>query len=301
MVQLLHMAAHRLWERRTRRAFVHAPAFVLALLCGGSVAATQAQWREHIHKVGIDVSPTQPSRLPPSRKQLLFNHNPKAGGSTLRKLFMKAVPDGSFNVVPEHGSSRLAEQQRAFVIGNVREPCEHYVSLWAFNSKGRGSFAHSADNATLGRDPPHYNSPGDVHRFQTWLRLENVAGVVTRRFLRSYGNRTHVDCWVFLDSLAASALGCLRQFEAQGGAVLWESPALVDLKEKEAARANELAEARASNGTLVAPRNRVHHGACSEYFDEGSTGLIVGGIDAALANAFGYIGCCGHVRSHGET
>ena len=34
---------------------------------------------------------------------------------------------------------------------------------------------------------------------------------------------------------------------------------------------------------------------------EGSTGLIVGGIDAALANAFGYIGCCGHVRSHGET
>ena len=100
MVQLLHMAAHRLWERRTRRAFVHAPAFVLALLCGGSVAVTQAQWREHIHKVGIDVSPTHPSWLPPSRKQLLFNPNPKAGGSTLRKLFMKAVPDGSFNVVP---------------------------------------------------------------------------------------------------------------------------------------------------------------------------------------------------------
>ena len=103
---------------------------------------------------------------------------------------------------------------------------------------------------------------------------------------------------VFLDSLAASALGCLRQFEAQGGAVLWESPALVDLKEKEAARANELAEARASNGTLVAPRNRVHHGACSEYFDQGSTGLIVGGIDAALANAFGAAAGIDHTEKH---
>ena len=189
MVQLLHMAAHRLWERRTRRAFVHAPAFVLALLCGGSVAATQAQWREHIHNVGIDVSPTQPSRLPPSRKQLLFNHNPKAGGSTLRKLLMKAVSNETFTLVRESGASGLAEQQRAFVIGNVREPCEHYVSLWAFNSKGRGSFAHSADNATLGRDPPHYNSPGDVHRFQTWLRLKKVTGVVTRRFLSSSAGR----------------------------------------------------------------------------------------------------------------
>ena len=61
----------------------------------------------------------------------------EAGGTALRNLFVKAVPNGTFTLVRESGSSGLAEQRRAFVIGNVREAAVFYREAAALHLRAR--------------------------------------------------------------------------------------------------------------------------------------------------------------------
>ena len=71
----------------------------------------------------------------------LYDHLPKAGGSFIRSVFEK--PDNAGMVIPkenyrmvDEGHSLTADMRReTFTVGSVRNPCEYYVSNWAFFGK----------------------------------------------------------------------------------------------------------------------------------------------------------------------
>ena len=95
---------------------------------------------------------------PQRRSTLLYNHNPKAGGGTILQVLRRATPcehlvdrnahrpwwedktrnESCYVNVREAQASGRGDQRQAFVLGSVREPCDHYVSLWAFGSAGLG-------------------------------------------------------------------------------------------------------------------------------------------------------------------
>ncbi|EOD05621.1 hypothetical protein EMIHUDRAFT_220067 [Emiliania huxleyi CCMP1516] len=172
----------------------------------------------------------------PPRKLLLYNHNPKAGGGSVYAALdlaigqrcssvLNATPD-CWATVHEECFSGREEQAQFFVLGSVREPCDHYLSLWAFGSAGRGVSPCNQDKeASLckeqyGKDPPYFNSSADVNRFHRWMGFPSVQGEVAHRFMNSYVDaegETFVDCWVVTDRFLDSLFRCLRMFASQGG------------------------------------------------------------------------------------
>lgn len=66
-----------------------------------------------------------------SRKKLLFNHLPKAGGKYAIKVLRKHVAD-EIKYTREFLHSTKEDRETHFVIANIREPYSWYVSLWHF-------------------------------------------------------------------------------------------------------------------------------------------------------------------------
>lgn len=102
---------------------------------------------------------------PNNRPLLLFKHNPKAAGGTIlaileeikprqlsKKKYDEQIGNGTIDStlndttitnityvrIREASNVNPTEQQHAFVISTIREPCSHFVSLWSFGSTGRG-------------------------------------------------------------------------------------------------------------------------------------------------------------------
>ena len=181
----------------------------------------------------------QHAGLPLARRpRLLFNHNPKAGGGSLLLAFAASIgptcknqstatPD-CFVHVRESCWTGAQVRREFFVIGSVREPCDQYVSLWAFGSAGNGRFSHECRRANhsetapsycgaLGTASPRFDSAEDVLRFQQWVQNPLVMGTIARRFRTSYidnDGAAHVDCWVVVDRFIQTLVSCLRAFEA---------------------------------------------------------------------------------------
>ena len=276
------------------------------------------------------VRPQPPDAGAPRRPRLLFNHNPKAGGGSVLMAFGLAIGPQCMNqttatpdcFVHVHESCWTGTWVRRnfFVIGSVREPCEQYVSLWAFGSAGGGAFSRECKRqfsndsktaeycGTLGTASPLFDSAEDVVRFQQWVQHPLVAGVITRRFQQSYIDRdgaAHVDCWVVVDRFVQTLEGCLRAFEAQGGRVHWERLAAVNQNLTHStlmlsmpppmrrpppapppARPSSLPRYQIDKKSLTTDPRDLHHAPCLHYFDEKMAHAIEHGPDAALYDAF---------------
>lgn len=74
-----------------------------------------------------------PTLAPPLT--LVYNHMPKCAGTSLTDLINDAVPHSR---IEDEFDSLTWSDNSAFVLGSVREPCDYYVSLWAYGG------AHSA-------------------------------------------------------------------------------------------------------------------------------------------------------------
>ena len=144
-------------------------------------------------------------------------------------LLERLLPKDVLVVRSEGQPVSKADQQHNFVIGLVREPCSAYVSLWAYGSTGKGQFIDSMrkhmgkGNASryCGHFAP-FNSSLDVARFRRFMRLPDVQGVMSARFITHYSSRPFVDCWARTDSLKQTLRVCLRGYELQGGvAINW--------------------------------------------------------------------------------
>ncbi|KAL7465347.1 hypothetical protein ACHAXS_005673 [Conticribra weissflogii] len=132
-------------------------------------------------------------------------------------------------------------QQRSFVISSIREPCDQYLSLWAYGSSGFGALHRNVDG--YGQDAPHFDTPRDIDTFRhTWLGNKEIKGLIARRHHQSFGkNRLMdtdrdnkldgyaVDCWVYVEDFQATLYSCLKDYEMQGGHVNWTAPLLSEL------------------------------------------------------------------------
>mmetsp|Transcript_23218 Transcript_23218/g.47011 ORF Transcript_23218/g.47011 Transcript_23218/m.47011 type:complete len:380 (-) Transcript_23218:3-1142(-) len=208
-------------------------------------------------------------------------------------------------------------QQRAFVVSSIREPCDQFLSLWAYGSSGRGALHRNVDG--YGKDAPYFDSPRDIDAFRhDWLGNREIKGMIARRHHQSFGkNRLEdtnadnkldgypVDCWVYVDDFDATMYSCLREYEIQGGHVDWTAPLLSELVkdlQKKYDRSRRLQKLDGntaidrSNYTKNDPLHNVqenHHSDCSKYFDEETAAFIRYGEEEFIYDYFGYESCCG--------
>jgi len=208
-------------------------------------------------------------------------------------------------------------QRRAFVISSIREPCDQFLSLWAYGSSGRGALHRNVDG--YGKDAPYFDSPRDIDAFRhDWLGNREIKGMIARRHHQSFGNNRledtnadnkldgyPVDCWVYVDDFDATMYSCLREYEIQGGHVDWTAPLLSELVkdlQKKYDRSRRLQKLDGntaidgSNYTKNDPLHNVqenHHSDCSKYFDEETAAFIRYGEEEFIYDYFGYESCCG--------
>mmetsp|Transcript_28303 Transcript_28303/g.58803 ORF Transcript_28303/g.58803 Transcript_28303/m.58803 type:complete len:423 (+) Transcript_28303:120-1388(+) len=205
-------------------------------------------------------------------------------------------------------------QQRAFVVSSIREPCDQFLSLWAYGSSGRGALHRNVDG--YGIDAPYFDSPRDIDAFRhTWLRHPIIKGRLARRHHKYFGenhfqdmikDKLHsypVDCWVYVDDFQSTLYSCLREYEIQGGHVNWTAPLLSNLvREIQVPNStrghlqNENIQSNRSNYTKNDPLHDIrenHHSKCTKYFDKETATFIRFGDEEFIYNEFGYTGCCG--------
>ena len=252
-----------------------------------------------------------------SRPLLIFNHNPKAGGGTLLQTFRSFKEECGRNWrldssndtfcfvhIRELKKSDRKDRERGFVISSIREPCSHYLSLWAFGSAGCGRL-HSLmnekggiTNESYGEDAPYFNSSADVVRFNTWLRSEDTFGILQRRMMTSYGlGYPEVDCWVFVENFQASFLDCLKMYEHQGGGVDWNSKVVADLvstvkKQRTDNRTRRSLLVKDDKNNVTSNPQYLHHASCDTYYNESTKAVVEFGPESGIYTMFGYQGCC---------
>jgi len=280
--------------------------------------------------------------FPSSRPQLIFKHNPKAGGGSIKELLQQLKPNfvyawdafpefyedmidttpvqinpnDTLILIPEFNRVRKHHRQKGFVISHMREPCDQYLSLWAFGSKGKGGLYEELkmDNYNFtvdayGHDSPTFDTKEDIRRFQhKWLRDQKVIGLIARRHRESYGRPNvletadggtrigtpdSVDCWVYVDDFQATIYSCLREYEMQGGLVDWDTPLLSDLTTdlQETNKKRELE--KYTKNDLVGNPQLSHHSKCPTYYDNATADIVQMGAESFIFEAYGYQGCCG--------
>ncbi|GFH46633.1 hypothetical protein CTEN210_03107 [Chaetoceros tenuissimus] len=228
-------------------------------------------------------------------------------------------------VVNEFDPVRPVTRGKGFVISSIREPCDHYLSLWSYGSHGAGNFRNQFRskryNGTFddwvyqayGKDPPTYDSERDVYAFQyVWLRSRFVKFEIAKRFRKSYGTprviqdkviNDPVDCWVYVDNFKATFYTCLKQYENQGGYVNWTAPLLSEMvhhlqienqKQRNLAKVDfNFTKEQRTKDDPVNSHQLKHHAPCSHYFDNETSNMIRRGRESFIYNIFGYGKCCG--------
>ena len=281
-----------------------------------------------------------------SRPLLVFKHNPKAGGGSIKKL-LRDMKDQTFHIrcladcalynrnfpckekksclIDQHISlSQLKDrndtavfvdefdflsnrvQKDAYVISSIREPCDHYISLWSYKYGGLYNSLQKKDKEwtekAYGKHPPLFDSADDIYAFQyEWLRDSKIQGLIGRRHRESYGEKSAlldypVDCWVYVDDYQATLYSCLRKYEAQGGVVNWTTPLMTELvqtlQEKLYPNRRVLDAHYHSKNDVNENPQQYHHAKCSKYFDNETARLVRFGSESIIYDIFGYDGCC---------
>jgi hypothetical protein len=262
----------------------------------------------------------------------LYDHLPKAGGSFIRSFFEgdsginvgKVLPKDHVRIVTESETLTVADRAETFTVGSVRNPCEYYVSNWAFFGKKEVNLQ--------GKDTEYFgvsedlNTHEDQLRFAKWLRWMMPAakppGLLTSRILWSYFNESvanarrppdrsptehggmteaeraiyvaaadaldpsTVDCWIHTESVPADLRTCLQKFEEQAGSkiVNW-----VEFDKIVAKQEKEHEEVKMEVWT----KNSGHNN-CNFYFDAADPTLKdhVYKTDYAIFDKFHYQSCC---------
>lgn len=243
------------------------------------------------HAGDVRAGALQPDGAPPPT--LVYNHMPKAGGTTLVAVFQAVIPAEQLKIETE---METVENEKAgsFVVGSVREPCDYYLSLWAYGVSGEGRFHNSVTHKCGGNSELLYGvdpSPAASATFRQWLAV--AVDSMGMRFNNSYPQRALVDCWVRTEFLDSDTMRCLEQYSARGGSVDWGAAAVELSPQKHAQRRQAQRPVRSSSVSKEGEEvNTSEHGECAEYYDDASAKRVLTGGDAFLGQAFGYGACC---------
>jgi hypothetical protein len=234
---------------------------------------------------------------------IIYKHFPKAGGTFALQVLQETF--GKRNVMHCNEIKALAEcrsgNEQDFVIANTRNPLTYYISLWAYNSDGRGGFRVNwlPENSKLRKK----DDKRDSERLREWIHMVTSAnlGYASLRFYRSFvapktpaplNHRTSVpiksadlvakalakmslenlavDCWVDEAYEVIDLQYCVRMFAERSNTVVrWEDFA---------------------RATKNARQNKSSHKDCTDYYNTTSEGEVRE-LDKEMYRVFGFEGC----------
>jgi len=124
---------------------------------------------------------------------VVYNHLAKTGGTFVKSVLQEAVPKNNLVIRSEFESMTKKDRETAFTIGSIRNPCDYYVSLWAYGSPGgtsesMGAFRQSVPDRYYGLSHG-LDTTEDLERFSQWLRYimpNGQPGFDSARFAFSY-------------------------------------------------------------------------------------------------------------------
>lgn len=270
----------------------------------------KSHFAEHRASHAVKAAPHAESHSPKVNEPFLFDHMPKTGGTYLMKLFNSAVGSQNFEKRSEFANVTQDDIDNNFIVGSVRNPCDYYLSLWAYGVEHGGAMKHTIRPAST-RDYVYHttskykNSTEDIRRFRRWVRLiskKGHPGVMSIRFAQSYAvlekaipaafppqhlkkdeldtvaralatpdYKNRVNCWVKAEKLGRGASECLNQWHTlTGRKINW----------------------RGYNEALGhANRLESSHGRCRDYFTY-KLAQAVRDLEAPIFRDFDYRGCC---------
>merc|ERR1719265_2145261 len=244
----------------------------------------------------------------PSAPKAVYDHMPKAGGTFLTELIRSAVRRRNFVNVGEFQSLSEELRNSSFVIGSVRNPCDYYLSLWAYGADNGGAMMSripKEQKFVYNTTSPNRDSDSDILLFDKWVRMVSKPGqpgIMSVRFARSYAKMDRdvgaqappsalsridleavrrslsnssymdrVDCWVKADDrLDEDTRKCLNTWHIKYNvSVDW------DAYLKTFQHGNQL---------------RSVHGKCTKYFTP-SLESFVRKLEAPMFSDFGYETC----------
>ena len=145
------------------------------------------------------LAPAKPSRG--SKSRLAYARFPKTGSRYAISHLFKVMGAHRLNVIPEAKAVRaVGVAKDEFLLASVRNPCESYLSLWAFQSEAKRRAGVMADlrrrdpeahKRLVGRDSQNgFTGPEDVQRFRAWIKFmghQHVKlGLLSGRFYGKY-------------------------------------------------------------------------------------------------------------------
>jgi hypothetical protein len=247
-----------------------------------------------------------------SSPQVTYDHMPKTGGTYLISILEAGVGAARFNIISEFDGVDYLVAEDSFTIGSMRNPCDLYVSLWAFGADGAGTLSmqlpQDVRDRVYGTTSPNKDSPEDVEKFRDWLRTISVlgqAGTLTIRLAISYGfdpaltsmnlvgpasqysetvrdeanavmaafDPERIDCWIYTENMTNDARICLQLWEVSN-----VDGGRVDWEPFEVALQEN-------------DQHSSSHGPCKTYFDDEAEQLVWS-TDRLAFEKFGYTSCC---------
>eukprot|EP00812_Abedinium_dasypus_P006161 NODE_1776_length_1064_cov_628.483647.p1 GENE.NODE_1776_length_1064_cov_628.483647~~NODE_1776_length_1064_cov_628.483647.p1 ORF type:complete len:293 (+),score=32.88 NODE_1776_length_1064_cov_628.483647:3-881(+) len=235
--------------------------------------------------------------------RLTYSKLSKTGTKTMGLVF-SAAGLHNLQVRPEFSPLR-AQDQRRFVIGTIRNPCEWYVSLYSYCAAERGWF-HLETPSSLKR----VNDPKTFRKWLRWVSHSEKApsrdlvagpGLLSVRFAKAFTyemaglpearalmylsknafhqyekalktfDASNVDCWIHTGNFAEGVRECLRRYEGISGvAIDWNRVEKVLRGQKQ---------------------NKSTHKPCVSFFDEQAE-AFVRSADAHMFRLFNFTSCC---------
>jgi len=243
------------------------------------------------------------------KDHLLYDHMPKAGGTFIAPLLRNAVGRTYFGIRTEFEKLTARDVDVAFTVGSVRNPCNYYLSLWAYGADHGGSMMSVIPRKkryVYKTTSPNKDSQADIQKFQDWVNMVNrrdFPGIMSVRFAWSYAPvdmdihavkppmkladselesvrrsladprkfMSRVSCWIRTESMSEDTRTCLETWQNKSGsAVNWD------------AYARQYTNGRHFESS---------HGRCADYFTEELAALVME-LEAPLFQAFNYSQCC---------
>lgn len=238
---------------------------------------------------------------------VVFGHLPKGGGTFIKKVLYSLFPNGGVHVFDEKDPV-TSEALKQFTIGSIRNPCEWYVSFWAFVCQ---NYPHHLPRgeANCGPKTDSYDDHENIMKFREAHHPHNLSaedwvpsewpGMLSVSFAKKYSGKalkrwpratnnplqedviaikqalrdfspSAIDCWVHTESETSDMTECIQSYERRGGTVNWASYEKVR-----------------NHST----HNPSHHASCRSYFDK-DTEAFVRAIDGDIFKMFRYDTCC---------
>lgn len=243
---------------------------------------------------------------------LAFKHIAKVGGTTVHRVLKDMMSECAdcppLYTVNEHHSLPAAVNKEYFVITGVRNPCDYYLSMWAYEHDK--DFVHALDaehNNLL------FDFETDLHsnttKFENWLAVINSGsnGLMSVRYWENFVDRPDkltcmcetkyasscqehmndsavdaslatfdptraADCWYRLEHLTDDLESCLKEYERRSGTHLkWE----------------------VFSAYRNLTKNPSDHEPCEFYYSNSSAATLVRNADNHIFHTFGYSSCCG--------